>query len=428
MKKEIAMKYNRRIFPVYKGLGWNKLFYSAIIFLFLTQVKGIAPAKVMYAESIYSLFLMLLQIPSIVLIEKIGSRKALILGTTLATIQISMMIFVNNFVYLIIAYFICALGDSIKYVARNTLLYDATQICIGKNSFGNINAKGSSLNYALVAISSVFTGYLYVINPYIPLILSSLISLLSIIIAYRFEEVQLEKSEKATISDSINDINQGFKFILKSKRLKALFLFIAIFSGVLNMISTYEKSLLTEFQISAEYFGIIFAILTLVQCFSVRYQQKIHNTFKNKTLTFISVPIFLSFIAVGIVTYLNISFAFTITIVMIAFFIHHFFRGPYWVLEDRYVTNFTTPNIRSKILATSNLITHIGKIIISFLAGLLLEFYTTGTSYLIVGIVGLIVILLVLKYMKKRFGLSPEEYDKQDIEYEYTEPQKLEQT
>ncbi len=54
MKTDIAMKFNRRIFPIYKGLGWDPLFYSAIIFLFLTEIKGIAPAKVMYAESIYS--------------------------------------------------------------------------------------------------------------------------------------------------------------------------------------------------------------------------------------------------------------------------------------------------------------------------------------------------------------------------------------
>ena len=56
MKQEEAMKYNRRIFPFYKGFGWDPLFYSAIIFLFLTEVKGIAPAKVMYAEAIYYIF------------------------------------------------------------------------------------------------------------------------------------------------------------------------------------------------------------------------------------------------------------------------------------------------------------------------------------------------------------------------------------
>lgn len=417
MKAEIAMKYNRRIFPYYKGMGWDPLFYSAIIFLFLTEVKGIAPAKVMYAESIYSLFLLLLQIPSAILVEKIGSRKALILGTTFATIQIGIMIFVNNFWYLVIAYFMSAFGNALKDIARNTLLYDSTKICKGKNSFGNINSKGSSLSYALSAITSVFTGYLFVINPYIPIVLSTFISLLAIIIAYRFEEVDVETKGKTTVSQSIKDIKQGFGFILKSNRLKALFLFNSIFVGVLHMISTYEKSLLTDVQVEPQYFGIIFAILTLVQCFSVKYQDKIHNTFRNRTLAFISIPIFVSFIIVGAITKLNFNFAFTFTIVMIAFFIHHFFRGPYWVLEDRYVTNFTNANIRAKILSASNLIKNIGQILISFLGGLLLEFYTTGTAYLIVGIVGLIIILLVLRYMKTRIGLNPEEYNEKDITF-----------
>ena len=319
MKQEIAMKYNRRIFPLYKGFGWDPLFYSAIIFLFLTEVKGISPAKVMYAESIYSLFLLLLQIPATILIEKIGSRKALILGTIFATIQIIMMIFINNFIFLIIAYFMSAFGNAIKDIARNTLLYDSTKICKGKNSFGNINAKGSSLSYALSATTSIFTGYLFVINPYIPLVLSSFISVFAVIIAYRFEEVEIEKTKKTTRSKSIKDIGQGIKFILKSKRLKSLFLFTSIFVGVLMMISTYEKSLLTDLQVAPQYFGMIFAILTLVQCFSVRYQDKIHNTFKNKTLAFISVPIFLSFIITGIVANLDLNFSFTIIIVMFTF-------------------------------------------------------------------------------------------------------------
>ena len=417
MKQEEAMKYNRRIFPFYKGFGWDPLFYSAIIFLFLTEVKGIAPAKVMYAEAIYSMFLLILQIPASILIERMGSRKALILGTIFATIQIIMMIFINNFTFLILAYFMSAFGNAIKDIARNTLLYASTQKCKGKNSFGNINAKGSSLSYIFSAISSIFTGYLFVVNPYIPLVLSSFISILAVILACRFEEIEEEKKKNTTILESIKDIKQGFKFIIKSERLKSLFLFTAIFVGVLSMITTYEKSLLTDLQIAPQYFGIIFAILTLVQCFSVGYQDKIHNTFKNKTLAFIAIPIFISFIMIGIVTNLNLNFVFTIIIVMIAYFMHHFFRGPYWVLKERYITNFTSSDNRAKILSVNNFIQYIGEIVIKFLGGLLLEYYSTGTSYLIVGAVGLCIILFVLKYMKSRVGLNPEDYNEQDIGY-----------
>ena len=415
MKQEMAMKYNRRIFPLYKGLGWDPLFYSAIIFLFLTEVKGIAPAKVMYAESIYSLFLLLLQIPASILIERVGSRKALILGTTFATIQIVMMIFIDNFAFLIIAYFMCAFGNSIKDIARNTLLYESTKPCKGKNSFGNINAKGSSLSYALSATSSIITGFLFAINPYIPLILSSITSFLAVILAYRFEEIKTEEKKNITISETIRDMKQGLQFAIKSSRLKALFLFTSIFAGTLMMISTYEKSLLTDLQIAPQYFGIIFAVLTLVQCFSVNYQNKIHNTFKNRTLAFISIPIFLSFIIVGSIVNMNLNFSFTIIMVMLAYVIHHFFRGPYWILNDRYITNFTNSENRAKILSANNFIKHIGEIVIKFLGGILLEYYTTGTAYLIIGVIGLIVILLVLRYMHKRIGIKTEKYSTKDI-------------
>ena len=54
---------------------------------------------------------------------------------------------------------------------------------------------------------------------------------------------------------------------------------------------------------------------------------------------------------------------------------------------------------------------------ISFLAGLLLEYYTTSQAYFLIGLIGLIVVLLLLKYMNSRVGLAPEQYDKKDIEY-----------
>ena len=169
------------------------------LWYFFILYSIISPAKVMYAESIYSLFLLLLQIPSAILIERIGSRKALLLGTTFATIQIALMIFANHFVILIMAYFMSAFGNAIKDIARNTLLYDSTKMGKEKNSFGNINARGSSFSYALSTITSVFTGYLFVVNPYIPLILSTFVSLLAVIIAYRFEEVEIDTKEPTTL-------------------------------------------------------------------------------------------------------------------------------------------------------------------------------------------------------------------------------------
>ncbi len=283
---------------------------------------------------------------------------------------------------------------------------------------GNIDAKGSSASYALQAITSVMAGYLYVINPYIPLILSVLMSLLAVIIAYRFEEIEEPQKQSNTMKETIKDRKEGFYFIMNSKRLRALLIFMSFFVGVLMMIGTYEKSLLKDLNIKSQYFGIIFAMLSLVQCFSVNFQGKIHNQFKNRTLAFLSIPIFVSFIVIGIVGTLNLNYAFTIIIVIAMFSVQHFLRSPYWVLENKYITNFTNTAIRVKILSVAKILKKIVKIVITFVAGLLLEYFTTSEAYFIIGSVGLVIILLVLHYMKKRVGLQPEEYDTTDIVYE----------
>ena len=418
MKKELAMKYNRRIFPIYKGFSWQPLFYYAIIYLFLTDVKGISPSKVMYAESFYALFLILLQTPSTIIIEKIGSKRSVVIGTIFATIQITMMIFINSYVLLITAYFMSAFGNALKYTARNTLLYDSTIICKGKNSFANINAKGSSLFYILNAISGITTGYLYVINPYLPLVFSSIVSCLATIIACRFEEVKINAKQKITMEESIRDLKQGFLFIIKSKRLRALFLFILIFPGFIILSFTYEEYLLMELNVSPQYFGIFFGLLGLVQGFSVLFQDKIHKKFKNKSLAFISILFFVFFIMIGTVVRLKMDFIITIIIIICILILLYSIKGPYWILEDRYITNFTNSKNRAKILSANNIIEYMGQMLVGFVVGLLLEFYEMSKVYIIIGIGGLVVAFIVLAYMKNRVGLKAEEYDKSDLQYE----------
>lgn len=132
MKLNLAMKYNRRIYPGFKALSWDPLFYSPIIFLFLSEVKGLSAAHIMYAESFSTLFLFLSQIPAEILIEKIGQKKSLILGCFFVTLQIGMMVIANSFSILILAYCFSAFGTALKEIASPTLLFDSTKICVVK--------------------------------------------------------------------------------------------------------------------------------------------------------------------------------------------------------------------------------------------------------------------------------------------------------
>ena len=47
-------KRNMKLFPAYKTLSWDYIFFYTINFLFLTQVKNINPADVVLIDSFYS--------------------------------------------------------------------------------------------------------------------------------------------------------------------------------------------------------------------------------------------------------------------------------------------------------------------------------------------------------------------------------------
>lgn len=70
-------KRNMKLFPTYKKIAWDYLFYYSIDFLFLTQIKHISPADVVLASSIKSLFGIFIQIPANVIVEFLGRKIVL---------------------------------------------------------------------------------------------------------------------------------------------------------------------------------------------------------------------------------------------------------------------------------------------------------------------------------------------------------------
>ena len=89
----------------------------------------------------------------------------------------------------------------------------------------------------------------------------------------------------------------------------------------------------------------------------------------------------------------------------------------WYILEYKYLKNFTTEDMRNKITFTYEFIGGIAASIFSILGGVLLEVINVENAFLIVGLASLACMIVVLDYMRKRFGLKPEEYRKEDIEF-----------
>lgn len=409
---------NIKLYPIYKATSWDLLFYYTILFLFLTQAKNISPADVLLAEAFYPIFKCIFLIPTTILIEKIGKRKGLILGNLINVFAIFTFIISSNLFLVIIAELLEAIAFNIKGIAETNLLYDSLPKDEKRGSrFSRIDGQGGAWYYYIDAITSVITGFLYIINPYIPMILCMITCVFSTFLSYKFVETKELKKTKISTKTYIKNLKSSFKYMFQSERLRYLMLFGAICSGLLSVLISLRSGTLEEIGVPEQYFGVIFGVLGMIAGIASKNQHRFHKHFRNKTLAMISVPAAVSAILVGLTVALKLPYTMTLVILLLLFAIQFISKGPFYTLIKRYLNNFTTSTLRSKISSCYNLMESLSRSIISLLASFLLRGIDSASTMCIIGCILTIILVLLLDKMRQKVGLKPEKYKKSEIEF-----------
>lgn len=413
-------KRNMKLFPMYKRLSWDYIFFYTINFLFLTQVKNINPADVVLIDSFYYLFAMFAQIPATFIIEFLGRKNSIILANIINCLYMVLIIFSNNLFNLIIAEILSSTAFAIKDSAEPSLLNESIPASKQKSKiFARISEKGMSSYYIINAIATVTAGFLYDVNPYIPITLSLTTLLIVTFLATLFiEPVKKAERKKIESTNQLKEIKEAFEFVLKSERVKGLILFAAIMTGITSVLSNYEINLLEELEVSASFLGTIFAMLEIVAALAIKKQENFHNKFRNKSLTVIGFLTIGTCFLSGIMGLIAAKYQIAIVAIILVYILRYFSSGMYYPLIEKYLSNFTNEDIDTKIFTANNLLRSITSVAIGIMASFLLDRMETAYCMLIMGVIFFLLMIVVVKFMKTRVGLRPEEYPKEEIKYD----------
>lgn len=416
-------KRNRKLFVLYKFLANDLLFYYTISFLFLSNVKGLTTAQIVFAESFYPIFKLLFQFPCTIGIQKIGKKRSLLLANLCVGIYLFLVLILNTSFELILANVFCAIGFVIKGIAESNFLFDSLDDTKDKKeNFSKIEGRASSGFFFIDAITALATGFLYLINPYVPMMLSCICMVLAILITCFFREIPVsqEKETQETkftkqLKTQIVDTFTGFKYILKSTRLRALIVFNALLVSLIILMVTLHRSILDSVGVTSDYFGIIFAIMGIVISVSSSRSLHIHEKYHNKTLSILGILLTISIIISGLCTIINLPKALMYFILLLMISISYMVKGPHYVLIKQYLNSFCDSNMRIKIYSANLFFEYICTATISMITSGLLNYFSSSHATLIVGIISFLLMIFLIKYMSTRVGLKPEEYSEKDI-------------
>ena len=367
-----SRKRNMKLYPLYRMWGVDIVFLYAIRMLFLTQVKGLSAHDVVFAISIYALFMSILQLPATILIKKIGCVKSALLSNIFNILYIVLLMFSTNLTWLLFAEFVSALTFSIKDVAEPSLINNSIPTTKKKgNIYSKLEGKGISRYNILNGMANIISGAVYLINPYLPLFLAIACSLIACIIILQFEELggkskKVEKEENI-FKNYINDIKISFKFIFQSPRLRCLLLYSGFFWGLRCLVVEYKDSILVEIGSSALIIGIIGAILEVASSIGAKKQGKFHKKFKNKSLTYIAISFALCTTLSGAIVVIHAPFVLELFIIVLSFIVVYIDNGMYSILLNRYLANFSNQHILLKIYSANS----ISRNILRFIFGIL---------------------------------------------------------
>lgn len=410
---EKRAKINISLYKKYRLFSYDFLFYYAVEVLFFTVVKGFTMSELMYITSLYTLSAFFWQLFGSFIVERLGLKKSIITGNILVALNFFLYLVSNSFWMFVFANFFMALGFSLKSLSEGSLLYSSLKKIGQRSKFAEIEGKANSRFYYFDAIAALVSGSLFIINGYLPFILCFICTLISIYFSLKFKDFKSEEDyeESATLKETLI----GVREVISNRRSKAMLLFAFVFWGMLSAINMLYKAIILDIGIKEQYSTFIVCLVTIFVGFGSRCTYGIERVTKNKTLTVFTYFAFISAIVVGILGIYSKLNIVSLSILFIALAIIGIVQGAYRVAIKKYVLNFTTSDVRIKITSAYYIVEYLGKSLILFLIGLILEFTSNSISCLIFSVLSFIIVSLILKYMKDKFGLKPSQYLPEEI-------------
>ena len=417
-KEELRRKHNIKLYPFYEMLAYDLLFFYAIKIIFLNEVKGFSASQIVLGSAIYSIVAIIAQIPMTEWVYRLGKKKMMVFGDFLVLISCALLFVVNNMAVFIIYEVFFSIGQGIKRITESNLLSQS----IPKSKFQNeifirIDKKGYGRYFVFSAISAIVAGYLYKINPYIPVICTFIISLIVFFISfwfYDFEKItdtKVQKEEKKYIKDLKSTMN----FVFNSKRLRALFLYSSVIWGIIILITNYELTIMQEIGASATLLGYAYALFELLIGLGSKFALRYNDIFKKHSLLILLVFYGSICTVIGLIanTLMNIQLRLGIVIFFLGTLA--LFIGIAQIISRKYLNSFTNNKVLPSIYSVEFIINNIFSMIITFLGSVLLLKVNIIYAFIILGGVIFVVAFLISFYAKDKLGLKPDEYTDKDI-------------
>lgn len=399
MKQKTLTKFNK-IYPWYTGLSSDLLFWVAIDTLFLTAVKKLNPSQIVSLTSISLIVCIILQVPILRIIQKIGNTKSVRLSSFLLLLASVLLTFGPNYITLVLGEIIYEISFTFQNMS-NAILKNNLELQNKNNDYIKLKTNSNTIYATVTMIISFIASIMFNINNYFPMICCILFCFICFILSFYIVDFSnFDKIKKETSTTYKRKIKYS-KIIIFLIISYGLF-YPIVNSGQSNGKLFIQQELLLNFNIekTALIIGVILCISRIVRVVSNIAFNKIHKKLKDKVGIILPISLSLSIILMILGAFITNNLILKFTIMSFGYIIILFIRDPFKVyMQDLALKNVKKEDQQS-ILTTMELSRKTTRAIISLYFTMILIKHSMTLVMVILFVLSIIEILTSIKLYK----------------------------
>lgn len=263
------MEYNKNVYKMYLTIFFHNLIPAYVIERLFYEQRGITVFMVVLMEMIYAATIVLLEIPSGILADKIGRKRLLIAGAFLAFLEFGILLFARGFTAFAITAVIAGVASSCTSGAFNALLYDSMHEAGREENFEKVLGRINSLDFT-AALLAALSGSVFA--KFYGFELNYILSTVSMFLALLFT-ISLIEPPRGVLDDEKLEGKEGFTqyfkkaltFFRNKPQLAFLLIDAMAIGACVSYLDEFWQLYLNHIGFSILFFGVFSASISVIR-------------------------------------------------------------------------------------------------------------------------------------------------------------------
>ncbi len=355
-------------------LRWVKFltgvhFISAVLIPYFTTVSLLTIPEVLFLQSLFGVFIFLLEVPTGVIADRYSRKLSFILSVITNILALALLLFVNGFWPVMLVQFLLALSvalssGALESLAYDSLLSDHKQVMNqefkekSKKLFSDLDSLfilgifiGGLLGSVIVALLSIkFT-----------VIFQILMNVLAVIFSVFLIEPKLHSESE--VMRVVDILRSGVSLLFKNKYVLAYSVDFIFFTAAAFLVVWFYQPLMLNYNVDIKYFGLMHASIAVSQIsFNFLFSRVTFNLNKFFIFTALIIIVAYSLLPLNLGWFVSLFLVDVIMGVGMA-------RKNLLISE---INHFVPSSVRSTLNSTVSMMQFLFRSILIFIAGILI--------------------------------------------------------